>query len=295
MPNTATGLIDTYQPGWLPRVERDGPVGVLLLDEYTDGKPDTLAAINQLVLEGRLGDYVFPDENMNPDYHWRIIGTGNRAADKAHAQKISRAASNRWSILPILIDVDAWIAWAIANGIVPELTGYVQNAVRVLRGVKDREISEAIHQYPKDGSDAVAFKTPRSLAKCNKFFTMANVPNDIQLRRLLSQNVGDATANDIMNYLVTYRLAPSLNDIMNDPANYPVVREPGTNFAIGVGLVSRLTMGNLAAITTYVQRMGAAYQATFWSNAIAKDKAFQSTPEHVAYLIASRDVDSEAA
>jgi hypothetical protein len=41
--------------------------------------------------------------------------------------------------------------------------------------------------------------------------------------------------------------------------------------------------------------MGAAYQATFWSNAIAKDKAFQSTPEHVAYLIASRDVDSEAA
>lgn len=300
MPNTATGLIDTYQPGWLPRVERDGPIGGLLLDEYTDGKPDTLAAINQLVLEGRLGDYVFPDERANPDYHWRIIGTGNRASDKAHAQKISRAAANRWSILSIMVDVDAWIAWAIASGIVPELIAYVQTAVMQLRAA-NRDISEAIHMYPAAGNDAVAFKTPRSLAKCNDFFLKVT-PADTQLRRLLSQNVGDTAADDIMNFLVTYRLAPSISAILNDPASHPVPREPSVNFATVIGLVSRLSLGNIATVATYVNRMGANYRAAFWSNALAKDidkatgeSIYAKTAEHVSYLIASRNQDLDAA
>jgi hypothetical protein len=300
MPNTATGLIDTYQPGWLPRVERDGPVGVLLLDEYTDGKPDTLAAINQLVLEGRLGDYVFPDENMNPDYHWRIIGTGNRASDKAHAQKISRAASNRWTILNIAIDVDAWIDWATAN-LLPVLVAYVQTAVMQLRG-KDADITQAIHIYPPAGTDAVAFKTPRSLARCDKYFRMASQPNDTQLRRLLAHNVGQECADDIMNFLVSYRLAPNIAAILADPVNGPMPRGPSENFAVAIGLVSRLTLANLSTINVYVKRLAANYQATFWSNALAKDvdkdtrvSVYQATPEHVAYLIASRDADADAA
>jgi hypothetical protein len=268
---------------------------VLLLDEYTDGKPDTLAAINQLVLEGKLGDYVFPDETSNPDHHWRIIGTGNRAVDKAHAQKISRAASNRWNILNICIDVDAWIEWAIGAGIDAALVAYVQTTVIALKGMKDRDVSEAIHQYPASGSDAVAFKTPRSLARCDRYLKMPVVPADAQLRRLFSQNIGDNAAHDLMTFLASYRLAPSITDILKDPAGYAVPREPSVNFAISVGLVSRLTLTNVATVNKFVARMGANYQAAFWNNALAKDKAFEKTPEHVEYLIATRDEDRDAA
>lgn len=275
-PNASDGMIDTFIPRWLPDLKRDGPFGVLLLDEYTDGKNDILAALNQLNLEGRLGDYVFLDG-------WRIIATGNRQRDKANAQKISRAAANRFVIMEIAVDVKAWLDWANKASICPELISYVQTVQSQLVTAGKPE-SDAIHHYPDQaGSDAIAFLTPRSLARCNDYFPLG-LP-DAELRRQLSYNVGDDVANAIMNHLVSYRLLPDLNAIIADPVNAAVHREPSVNYMMTVGLVSRLTYANLPAIVTYVKRMSAAYQAAFWSNAKAKDEGFTNTPEHIAYLI----------
>jgi hypothetical protein len=59
-----------------------------------------------------------------------------------------------------------------------------------------------------------------------------------------------------------------------------------------VGLVSRLTLGNLSKIGVYIKRIDALYQAAFWNMAIAKDDSFRTTAEHVSYAIAQ---SSEAA
>lgn len=275
-PNASDGMIDTFIPRWLPDLKRDGPFGVLLLDEYTDGKNDILAALNQLNLEGRLGDYVFLDG-------WRIIATGNRQKDKANAQKISRASANRFVVMSIMVDVKAWINWAMANGICPELISYVQT-VQMQLATAGKPESDAIHHYPDvAGSDAIAFLTPRSLARCNDYFPL-NLP-DTELRRQLSYNVGDDCANSIMNHLQTYRLMPDLNAILADPLNATVHREPSLNYILGVGLVSQLTYANLPAIASYIKRLSAGYQSVFWSNAKAKDAGFEKTSEHVSYLI----------
>lgn len=275
-PNQADGKIDTFIPRWLPDVTRDGLFGTLLLDEFTDGKQDTQAAFNQLILEGRLGEYVLPDG-------WRIIATGNRQADKGNAQKVSRASSNRFVVMIIMVDVKSWLDWAIANGICPELVSYVQTAATQYAAANQSE-GKAIHQYPDGaGSDAIAFLTPRSLARCNDYFPL-NLP-DPELRRQLSYNIGDDVANAIMNHLQSYRLLPDLNAIIADPANAIVHREPSVNYMMTVGLVSRLTYANLPSIAVYVRRMSPAYQAAFWSNAKAKDDGFTNTPEHIAYLI----------
>ena len=288
MPDIATRTVVACLQEWLPNATLAAKYDyvILLLDELTDAQIGTQAALNQLILERELPGYRLP-ANV------RLVATGNKQSDRAAAGKVSRAMSNRLAVMDIAVDVDSFLAWANVN-LVPELVAFVQASVGQLKAA-NREPSEAIHRYPtQSGSDAVAFLTPRSLARCDKFFRMATMPNDTQLRRLLAQNVGDDCANDIMNFLVTYRLAPSIGAILSDPAGHSVPREPSVNFAIVVGLVSRLTLGNVATIATYVNRMGANYRAAFWSNAIAKDKAFETTPEHVAHLIASRSMDDAA-
>jgi hypothetical protein len=289
MPDVATRTVIACLQEWLPNATLAAAydIIIILLDELTDAQIGTQAALNQLILERELPGYILP-ANV------RIVATGNKTSDRAAAGKVSRAMSNRLAVMDIAVDVDSFLDWANVN-LVPELVAFVNASVGQLKAA-NRDASEAIHRYPtQSGSDAVAFLTPRSLARCNKYFTMPTMPNDVQLRRLLAQNIGEDAANDLMNYLVTYRLAPSIGAILADPAGHSVPREPSVNFAIVVGLVSRLTMANVGVVATYVKRMGANYQAAFWSNAIAKDKAFETTPEHVAHLIASRSMDSEAA
>jgi hypothetical protein len=281
MPDVATRLVVACIQEWLPDTATAAmyDIIILLLDELSDAQLGTQAALNQLILERELPGYRLP-ANV------RIVATGNTQSDRAAAQKFSRATANRLAIIETMVDVDAWLDWATSTGIAPELIAYVQTSVMQLRG-GNRPISEAIHKYPtQGGSDAIAFITPRSLARCDKYFKMAKLPSDTQLRRLLSQNVGDDAANSILNFLVTYRLAPNIASIIQDPLNATVAREPSVNFATIVGLVSKLTLVNLSAIIVYVKRLDALYQAAFWSNAIAKDASFEKTPEHVSYLIA---------
>lgn len=279
MPDHTTGKIKNFVPDWLPDVARDGAQGALLFDELTDAQLGTQASLNQLFLERVLPGYKLPDG-------WCIVATGNRGMDRAAAQKISRAMANRLVIIEIKVDVAAWLAWGNANGIAPILLAYIQqaNAISADVGV------QTLHRYPTaGGSDAVAFVTPRSLARCSAYFSLPGL-NDSTLKRNLAHNVGDDTADDIMNYLATYRLVPDLNAILQDPANASVPREPSVNFALTVAMISHVTHANLDKLNTYLKRIDPAYRAAFWSNLIAKDASFETTRPYIDHLIAQQQV-----
>jgi hypothetical protein len=286
MPDIATRRVIACLQEWLPDsvLAAQYDIIILFLDELTDAFLSVQAALNQLILDRELPGYRLPD-------NVRIVATGNRASDKAASQKVSRAMANRLAIMSVDVDVKAWIDWAIASGISPILIAYIQNADRQGKG------KDILHAYPTaSGSDAIAFPTPRSWARCDKYLRMANAPNDTQLRRLIAQNVGDDAADAFMVFLATYRLVPNVDLILRDPVNASIPREPSTKYAINVALVSRLTLGNLATVATYMKRNEALYQAAFWSLAIAKDESFRTTAEHVAFKInQSSDDASEAA
>jgi len=279
-PDAATGLIKGFVPDWLPRVDRDGPEGILMFDELTDAALSVQAALNQLTLERCTPNYRLPDG-------WRIVATGNRQIDRAAAGKVSRATANRLALIEVKPDIAALVSHGRSIGIADELLAYIMNAERILKqaGKTGDDLLECVHKYPQgSGSDAVAFLTPRSLFACSPLFSM-NL-GDSQLSRLLGQNVGDETAEAIVNFLATYRLLPDLNAILANPESAKIHREPSVNFALSVALVSKLTLANVDQIAAYVARLDAGYQAAFWSNAIAKDKAFKETKAHVSYLMA---------
>lgn len=276
MPDATTGRVRYYLPAWWPTAAM-GKVG-LLLDELTDGQPAVQAAFNRVLLEREAMDGTkLPSDCL-------IIATGNRQMDRGNAQRVSRATANRLAVITIGVDVASFLAYATKAGLAPELIAFVQHLERQLV-VDNKPTDTAIHQYPPQaGSDALAFLTPRAIFRCNAFMTMGL--SDSELERNIAHNVGDDWARGFMNFLATYRLLPDLNAIIADPANAKIHREPSVNYALTTALVSRLTMQNIAAITTYIKRLDGLYQASFWSRAITKDGGvFADTAEHTNYLI----------
>ena len=74
--------VTTYAPPdiW-PRVERDGEVGVLSIEELPNATKAMQSAMYQLILDRRLGDYHMPNG-------WSIIASGNRLEDRGGTSSI---------------------------------------------------------------------------------------------------------------------------------------------------------------------------------------------------------------
>jgi len=275
MPDEKTGLIKDFLPDWLPRVERDGPVGIIFLDELSNASLAVQAALYQLVLDRCLGDYVLP-------MGWHIVAAGNTMADRSAAQKFSRALANRFTIVEIIPDVASWLSWAVGAGVAPEVVAYVTSCNQASATAGLAAIFDGADHAT---SDAIAVLRPRSLARAAKLLDPALGLSDAELRRNISHNVGDTWTEGFMAFLASWRLLPDLNAILADPMGAVIHREPSVNYALTVALVSRVTMGNLTAVVSYINRMDPLYRASFWSMACAKDGAFRETPEHVSYLI----------
>ena len=283
MPDLATRMVVMCLQEWLPSAAEAATwdIIILLLDELSDATLPVQAAFNQLILERELPGYKLP-ANV------RLVATGNRQEDRGNAQKFNRATANRMAVFVAGIDVASWRVWA-SNHLSPELLAFVDNEVRILEH-DGKPVSLALHEYPAQGSDAVAFRTPRSMARCDTYLRAGL--NDADLEMMIAGNVGDKCAERFMHFLATYRLLPDLNAIMANPDSAPIAREPGTNFALVVALCARLTLTNLASVNVYVKRLSPAYQAAFWSNATARNidpatgkSEFADTPEYVSYKV----------
>lgn len=96
-------------PSFLPK-KSDKP-GILFLDEINAAPPLVQAALYQLILDRRVGEYELPEG-------WRIIAAGNRREDKAVTFRLSSALANRFIHLNLEVDPDDWHAWATNRGIV---------------------------------------------------------------------------------------------------------------------------------------------------------------------------------
>lgn len=107
-------------PEELPDAERDGPVGILFLDEINAAPPAVSAAAYQLILDRRLGQYRLPDG-------WMIVAAGNRLDDRGITYAMPAPLANRFMHVELQVDVDVWLNWARREGISERLTDFLDN------------------------------------------------------------------------------------------------------------------------------------------------------------------------
>lgn len=288
-PDPATGLVRTFVPDWLPRVDRDGAQGILMLDELSDAPVSVQAPLNQLVLEGKLPGYELPTG-------WLVIATGNRMSDRAAAGKVSRATANRFAIIPVGVSARAVADYFASIGVCTPIVAFIQQAIMEGRG------DECVHKYPDTTSgDALSFPTPRSIHACDPYvkLAMAGQLGDDELRRQIGYNVGEQWAEGFMAFWRSWKLLPDLNAILADPDTAPVHGDSAVNYALSVALASKMDLTNVGAIARYAKRLRGDYRASMWSSVIGRtDKApsgqawgeiLAATPEYIAHMIDQRN------
>jgi dynein-related subfamily AAA family protein len=255
-----TGVTRWLVPDELPREDRDGKYGILFLDELNTASPQMQAALFQLVLERKLGDYTLPDG-------WVIVAAGNRVSDRAAAQRMPTALRNRFAHVYVVADVDAWANWAVANNVAVEMIAFV------------RFRRELIHRMP--AGDENAFPTPRSLTKAAEF---VDAPIDVR-RDLIAAHIGDDCATEVEGFLQLYASLGSLEDIVANPETAAVPTEPSQRFAVCTGLARLATRKNFPQIMKYAHRLDGEGQVLLVHDATVRDEGLKNTAVYSKWAV----------
>jgi hypothetical protein len=265
-----TGKTRWLPPDELPNEERDGPNGYLFLDEFNQASPQMQAALGGLILYGTIGEYKLPKG-------WRIIAAGNRMSDKASAQRMPTQVRNRFQHVYVTPDVDAWVNWANANNVAPEVVAFV----RLRR--------ELIHMMPR--GDENAFPSPRSLTKAAKH---VHAPQEHRLR-LFASHIGDGPAAELDGFIELYRSIGALDDIVNDPDNANIPTEASLRFAVCTGLGRIATRKNLNNIIRYAKRLPREFEVLVVADSTVRDPSLKNTPAYGKWACDNQDLTIQAA
>ena len=96
-------------PAFLPPSDADGS-WLINLEELPSALPMVQAALYQLVLDRKCGEYELPEGAA-------LIACGNREGDRGVVHRMPAPLASRFVHLEIRVDAADWCAWGAANGI----------------------------------------------------------------------------------------------------------------------------------------------------------------------------------
>lgn len=250
-----------------PDPKRDGPAGIMLLDELTDTSKAVQSCAYQVVLDRCIGDL-----KLEPG--WWPAAAGNRREDRAAAQALSTALANRFAHITVGADPEAWMVWANTNDIDPLITGYIR--------------FRPTHLYSMEGADLRAFPTPRSWVQASKF---VRKPPSIRFR-LMAGLIGEGVATEFEAvYMKTLDL-PDFDDVLKAPDKCPIPKQPGSKYALS-SMLSRYTKrDNIGKVMTYVTRpeFGRDFEIITIMDATRRDTSLMDTKPYGQFTVRNKDL-----
>lgn len=240
--------------------------GLLFLDELTSAPPLVQAALYQLILDRRLGEYTLPDD-------WAIIAAGNLETDGAVVTKMSSALANRFVHLELEADVQDWCKWAVGANIHPAVIAFI------------RYRPDLLHQHDRK---AKAYPTPRSWEFVSEISHQE--PNKSIEHALISGSVGDSAAIEYTAYLRLYRELPNIDGILLNPKAGEVPTNPATLYAVSAALARMATVGNIGRVMQYLDRLPVEYSVMAIRDAVTRDATLAATNEFTRWSIEHSDV-----
>ena len=176
-PNKEHTFTIWLQNNILPRAERDGEKGILVLDEITSCDKSIRTAAYQLLNERRLGEYKLPD-------NWLIVCLGNGEDDGGDFQGMEGNFANRCSVFNVECDVETWKTWGYKAGINALVLAYVSWSPADL------------HTYDPDKDDEILFASPRSWEAVSDILNKYGFSsNDEYMHLRIKGNLGTAVGN----------------------------------------------------------------------------------------------------
>lgn len=219
--NKELGKMDWAEPIDLPDEDfaSQYPIVVLFLDEMNSAAPTVQAAGYQLILNRRVGKYVLPKNVV-------IVAAGNRESDKGVTFRMPMPLANRFIHVEMRADFGCWQIWATANGVHPDVIGY-------LSGNKQ-------DMYDFDSKSASrAFPTPRSWNFVSDLLKDSTIDNET-LFTLVAGAVGEGLAAKFAAHRKFSAQLPEAMDVITGKVKDLKVKEVSAMYSLTVSLCYEL-------------------------------------------------------
>lgn len=230
--DTETGQTRWAPPEFLPREKSDARF-LINLEELPSAPSMVQAALYQLVLDRRVGEYKLPDGAA-------VIACGNRVTDRGVVHNMPTPLASRFVHLEVKTDAQVWCDWAAQNGVAPEVIFFIQMR------------PELLHQFDPQSKEK-AFPCPRTWEFVSGMLD-TGLPAQVQ-RSLVRGAVGEGAAVEFTAFLTIWRELPHPKVIIESPDTAPVPRNASALIAACGSLCSIATEENFGAILTYAGRL----------------------------------------
>jgi hypothetical protein len=243
-----THLVPQVWPGAVEwHTEQRRVFGVLFLDEYAQAGKEKQTAVQRLMDEGRMGNYILPGHPVSDPECERglvfLILAGNRKSDKANSHGMGNQTGTRlthYVVDPCLTDT---VNYGNENNWAPEVLAWiVQDPSWFYKGIPN-----------KSESELPTGVTPRTLENLSKKVLRVQPP-EIEFASYAGC-VGEGAATSFLAVLHAGRHI-DVESALRDPANAPIPQETGNQFAAAALLIRRANRENFANIVQYLERVG---------------------------------------
>ena len=221
-------------PSFLPPSDDPGR-WLINLEELPSALPMVQAALYQLVLDRKCGEYELPEGAS-------LIACGNRESDRGVTHRMPTPLASRFVHLEIRVDAADWCSWAAVNGIAAEVIFFIQ-----LR-------PELLHQFDPQSREA-AFACPRTWSFISNILQHRNGLDTASERALFRGTVGEAATVEFSAFLKVWRELPHPRAVIDDPENAAVPDNASALIALCGSLYRLADDINLGAIVTYAARL----------------------------------------
>ena len=260
-----TGQTKWAPPDFLPR--EDSTEGhLLILDELASGKPSIQAALYQLVLDRRLGEYTLP-ENV------AIVACSNRETDRAVVHQMPTPLASRFIHLNMAVSNTDWRAWAIQNNLSPEVIFFLQYRPDLLL------------DFNPESADR-AFPCPRTWHFVSDIISSpTRMSADVE-RSILIGTVGAAAAVEFSAFLDVCRELPNPQMIIEDPDNAQIPVNDSQLIALCGSLYRLADPFNMSAISTYAKRLRREIGQYLVDACVTRDPCLRETSGYIDWAVA---------
>jgi hypothetical protein len=240
---------------------------LLFLDELPLASDDVLKACYKPILDHMVGIYPLHERLA-------IVAAGNRAEDNAMAGDIDNTALlSRMAHIETCVDVQAWLVWARANGVDYRITSFIEHK------------PDLLFKFDPDNVD-VTFASPRTWEFTSRLIKTKDklVPLD---KILLSGVISEGVAREFYGYTQLEQDLPKIADIVADPLNTEVPRDPSCLWMITGILGHYADENNIKKLMQYINRIAREFQFVTMREVLARSPTLQQHPALDSWLLAN--------
>jgi hypothetical protein len=252
---------------WMPPVflpDDENSQGILFLDELNSAPLSVQAAIYQLILDKKIGEYALPTG-------WRIVCAGNRLDDKGIVFKLPSPLINRMVHIVLEAKFEDFKVWGIQNDIHPFILGFL--------GFRPDLLSSAI---PADSETNPAFSTPRAWTMLSNIIKTLDDISSIS--SIIYGCVGYAAGIEFSSFVKVYKTLPSVEGILLGKVD-EVPQEPSALYALCSAIIEHYSNKDEAKnLFAYAKRLSVEFSVMLIKDLVVKDESICELSEFEEWM-----------